>query len=59
MVQELVRGLWQAPILQLESRCGAGRRVAEFLPRIVAGGMYRGAGRGNYFRISTKSTIYY
>ncbi len=47
MVQELMCGQRQAPMLGLASRGGGGRRVVECLPEFVDGGLYCDGGRGN------------
>ena len=59
MVQELMCGQRQPPMLQLASRRGGNRRVVECLPEIVDGGVYGDAGRGNDSGHSRKSAIYY
>jgi hypothetical protein len=59
MVQELMCGQRQVPVLQLTSRRGGNRRVVECLPKIAHGSVYGGAGRGNDSKNPRKSSIYY
>ena len=59
MVQELMCGQRQAPMLPLASRRGGNRRVVECLPEIVDGGVYGDAGRENDSEHSRKSSTYY
>jgi len=54
MVQELMCGQRQAPMLQLASRRGGDRRVVECLPEIIDGGLYRDARSRERFRIFAK-----
>ena len=54
MVQELMCGQRQAPMLQLASRRGGDRRVVECLPETIDGGLYRDARSRERFRIFAK-----
>jgi hypothetical protein len=55
IVQELMCGQRQAPVLRLSSRRGGNRRVVECLPEIVEGGVYGGAGRGERSDVRAKA----
>lgn len=60
MVQELMCGQRQAPMLQLASRGGGGRRVVECLPEIVStAACIVMPVEGAIPNLPRKSTIYY